>query len=209
MKRINMLYMLSREETAALDTRAGLVRLPSVIEVLCDALPLENVVVVMQQNAVKNRMTALPDDERGCVLLTAALPNGGSLCSALLAADLIDSERALLVRQEHAPAFVMSPVAIRRLLDGGADCSFCMTDQPLASGLPFVKTYRGGVTMLSEDAILDRSAAGLFAFRNGSDFVRAAKDCIIKGKGEGERYCLCDAVNEMILSGKTVRGVED
>lgn len=130
----------------------------------------------------------------------------GAGCTALLAIDHIDNDDELVIA--NITDFVDADWAeiVAAFRDSGADAGTVVFDS-LHPRYSFVRLDDdGNIVEAAEKRPISRNAtAGLYWFRRGADFVRAAKAMIRKDAHFGGKFFIAPTLNELILEQKLVR----
>ncbi|HEX2654701.1 MAG TPA: glycosyltransferase family 2 protein [Xanthobacteraceae bacterium] len=132
-------------------------------------------------------------------------PTQGAICSCLMAIDHIDPDEELLIANGDQVLLANLNEAIndlrRREYDAGV-----VTFQSTHPRFSYVRADdEGHIVETAEKRVISRLAiAGLYYFRRGSDFIEGAKRVLLNNNPVHEAFFISQALNEMILSGKTV-----
>lgn len=129
----------------------------------------------------------------------------GAACTALLARNNINNDDPLiiancdqLVDQERMDAF-HSFIAGSNV--DGAIMTFPATEEKWS----YAKSLGGYVTEVAEKRVIsDDATVGIYYFRRGSDFVRAAEQMIARNVRHNNEFYLCPVYNELIADGGKV-----
>lgn len=131
----------------------------------------------------------------------------GTLCTLLLARKEFDNEQPLLVaNSDQLVDFDVSSFvedSIRRALDG----SILVFREPSRDKKwSYAKLNAEGlVDQVAEKlAISDLATVGIYLFKNGSDFVRAAIDMIARNERVNGEFYTCPVYNYMIRQGARI-----
>lgn len=163
-------------------------------------------VFVCRQEHVQNY--ALADVLRlvapGCHIVTMRQPTAGALCSVLLGMEYLAHEDELLI----ANADQVVDASIDEFLNAaraddldGSIITFPNT-HPRWS---YVRIEDGQVVAVAEKQPISRDAtAGLYYFRRGVDFVRAAERMLFKNASRGGEFFVAPVYNELVLAGRRV-----
>lgn len=128
----------------------------------------------------------------------------GAACTVLAAADLIDNEDALMIANSD------------QYIDYPIDDYLIRIDQERLDGLimtmkaddpkwSFVEMHNGLVTRVVEkEVISDEATVGIYNFRQGRDFVAAAKDMISRNLRTNNEFYVAPAYNQLIKAGARV-----
>jgi bifunctional N-acetylglucosamine-1-phosphate-uridyltransferase/glucosamine-1-phosphate-acetyltransferase GlmU-like protein len=143
-------------------------------------------------------------DERVSVLGLMGRTNGAT-CTALLAIDEIDLEQELLVLASDEYVETEYADHIRDFRDSGADAG-TLTFNSWHPRYSYVVVRNHEVFGAAEkDPISDTATAGFYWFRRGSLFVEAAMSQILKHDDVNGVYFVCPVLNQVILTGGSVR----
>lgn len=137
-------------------------------------------------------------------ILRLAGPTGGALCTSLMAIESINDENELLIsNNDHKCDFDMNGI-LEHFRAKQADCGVVCFDS-VHPRWSYVRMEGERVVEAAEKRPISRLAiAGLYYFRRGKDFIRAAESALLKQSDYEGRYYLSEAINEMILLNKTV-----
>lgn len=129
----------------------------------------------------------------------------GAACSALMAIDFIDNNDALMISNgDHIFDCDLNSVVSEfesRCVDAGTICFDSV--HPKWSFVRLDKNNK--IIETAEKRPLSRNAiAGLYYFRRGSDFVRAAMKTIEKDASVNGRFYVAPTLNELVLEGKNL-----
>ena len=139
----------------------------------------------------------------GCVVVSVDSVTDGAACTVLLAREWIDSEDPLMIA--NSDQWVDYPVDAYLEAMGDAD-GLIMTfwnDHPKWS---YAKLSPDGrvAEVVEKVVVSDQATVGVYNFRRGSDFVRAADEMIARGlKVNGEFY-VAPTYNLLIGAGKEI-----
>ncbi|WFR99106.1 glycosyltransferase family 2 protein [Rhizobium tumorigenes] len=131
----------------------------------------------------------------------------GTACTVLLARSSFDNDRPLLIANSDqwvdfdCSAFIED--CLQRKLDGSI---LVFRDAQMDPKWSFAKVDdRGLVTEVAEKKpISDLATVGIYLFRRGSDFVRAAVDMIACNDRVNNEFYTCPAYNYMIRNGARI-----
>ncbi|MET0746741.1 MAG: glycosyltransferase family 2 protein [Rhizobium sp.] len=131
----------------------------------------------------------------------------GTACTVLLARSSFDNDRPLLIANSDqwvdfdCKAFVDD--CLERKLDGSI---LVFRDAEMDPKWSFARTdERGLVTEVAEKKpISDLATVGIYLFRRGSDFVRAAVDMIACNDRVNNEFYTCPVYNYMIRNGARI-----
>jgi len=132
----------------------------------------------------------------------------GAACSALMAIDYIDNDGPLLIsNSDHVLEWDLDAILDRfdsRKVDAGVVCF-----EAVHPKWSYVRLDEAGkIVETAEKRPLSRYAiAGLYYFRRGADFVRAARCSIEKDASVNGLYYIAPVMNELILEGANLESV--
>ncbi len=131
----------------------------------------------------------------------------GAACTVLLAERLIDNYDPLLIINGDQ---IIEGLDIDKFLDFAKDYHGCIMTFDVAPDEPPKWSYvaRDDVDMVyrvaEKDPISREATCGLYWFRHGRDFLRAAHAMITKNVRTNGEFYLCPTFNEMIADGMAV-----
>ncbi len=140
-----------------------------------------------------------------CEIVELAKPTAGAACTALMAAELIDSDTPLLIsNSDHVIESDLNEAFKRfasRRADAGVVCF-----EAVHPKWSYVRTSEDGTVLeAAEKRPLSRNAiAGLYYFAKGKDFVSATTAMIRKDAHYQGAFYIAPALNELILEQKRV-----
>lgn len=129
----------------------------------------------------------------------------GAACSALMAIDSIDNNDALMISNgDHIFDCDLNAV-IAKFDSKGVDAGTACFDS-VHPKWSFVRLDKNNkIIETAEKRPLSRNAiAGLYYFKHGSDFVRAAMKTIEKDASVNGRFYVAPTLNELVLEGKNL-----
>ena len=139
----------------------------------------------------------------GASVIPVAEVTEGAACTVLLARDLIDTRDALMIA--NCDQYIDADINTYLAAQGDAD-GLIMTmwaDDPKWS---FVRRDSAGrVVQVVEKAVVSNEATvGIYNFRHGSDFVRAADAMIAAGDRVNGEFYVAPAYDRMIAKGARI-----
>lgn len=129
----------------------------------------------------------------------------GAACSALMAIDFIDNDDSLMISNgDHIFDYDLNRV-ITEFDSGEVDAGTVCFDS-VHPKWSFVRLDENNkIIETAEKRPLSRNAiAGLYYFRHGSDFVRAAMKTIEKDASVNGNFYVAPTLNELVLEGKNL-----
>ncbi|MBB3965072.1 glycosyltransferase family 2 protein [Rhizobium metallidurans] len=173
----------------------------------CAKIPGHRIIVAMQKKDLAryhlDEVVRLLSPEAAVVSVEDKTE--GAACTALLAAGYIDNDQPLLIL--NGDEFLTVPFDgviqnfVERELDGGT-----MTFKSVHPRYSFVRLDDQNMVVEAAEKhpISDNATAGFYYFRQGRDFVRAAKNAIRKDARHNNMFYVCPVYNEMVLEGKKI-----
>lgn len=143
-------------------------------------------------------------NDRG-IVIQLEKETAGAACSALMAIDHIDNDDALIISNgDHIFDYDLNRVISTfesRKIDAGTVCFDSV--HPKWSFVRLDESKK--IIETAEKRPLSRNAiAGLYYFRRGSDFIRAAMRTIEKDASVNGRFYVAPTINELVLEGKNL-----
>ena len=132
-------------------------------------------------------------------------PTQGALCSVLNAVDYINSDEELIIANAdqviEADIDEFIEFARKSKMDG-----VIMTFNSHHPRWSYARVDReGNVLEVAEKKVIsDQATVGIYYFKKGSDFVKAAFSMIEKNIRFNNDFYVCPVFNEMILEGKSI-----
>lgn len=128
----------------------------------------------------------------------------GALCTCLMAVDYINDETPLIIANSDQ----IIDVDYRAVLDyfdsQNADAGI-ITFPSIHPRWSYAKKCGKEVVEVAEKRPLSKNAiAGFYYYRYGTDFVKGAKNALLKQNHLNGRYYISATMNEMILNGKKI-----
>lgn len=139
------------------------------------------------------------------VMISVPALTGGAACTSLLAIEHIDNGEPLLIANGDVVVDADLPAIIsdfqRRELDGGI-----IVFRSAHPRWSHVRCDRDGyvVEAAEKRPISDLATVGLYYFREGRQFVRAAQESIRKDAHVNNAFFVCPCYNELVLDQKRV-----
>lgn len=132
-------------------------------------------------------------------------PTQGAACTVLMAIKYINNDQELLIANAD------------QIIDGGIDNfiaqarskggdGFILTFKSSHPKWSYARTTEGDrvVEVAEKRLISDNATAGLYYYRQGSDFVKAAQNMIAKDIRHNNEFFVCPVYNELILEDKKI-----
>jgi NDP-sugar pyrophosphorylase family protein len=140
----------------------------------------------------------------GCHIVTMGKPTKGALCSVLLGMEHLNHDDELLIA--NADQIVDYPIdrflsTAREQRWDGAIMTFPNTHPKWS----YARVEDDLVVAIAEKQPISRNATvGLYYFRRGTDFVRAAERMIYKNASVSGEFYVAPVYNELVLAGQRV-----
>ncbi len=130
----------------------------------------------------------------GCVIIPVAKGTRGEACTVMLARKMIDSDEPLLIAVGEA----MAHAGIDRCL---AEVERRQVDGAVMTAISQGADQRRRITDLVDES---RASGGLYYFRRGTDFVRAAAEMIRQNLHVNNEFHIAPACRQMQDWGQTM-----
>ena len=128
----------------------------------------------------------------------------GAACTALLASQYINNNDELLIlnANDYLQIDLKKPILDFREQDFDAGT---LTFDSIHPRYSYVRLKDGFVIEAAEKRPISRHAtAGFYWFKQGMDFVKAAKNMIYKGSSVNDIFFICPVFNELILNQRKI-----
>ena len=122
-------------------------------------------------------------------------PLNGAVLSCLLASDLIVNEPLLIMDCDMSVS-----LDYRRLVQDNPDIGVLT----FTSKSPNYSYVSDNGIVIEKEVVSSNAVAGSFYWRNGSDFVKYAKEAVNKNKTLNNEFYVSSAINEAVLDGLAV-----
>jgi len=138
-----------------------------------------------------------------CIQLYA--PTQGAACSVLTAIDFINNDSELIIANADQVIDVNIDKFIKFARSSKAD-GVIMTFNSLHPRWSFARVGRkNSVLEVAEKKVIsDKATVGIYYYKKGSDFVKAALSMITKNIRFNGDFYVCPVFNEFILEGKKI-----
>jgi NDP-sugar pyrophosphorylase family protein len=129
----------------------------------------------------------------------------GAAPTVLLATSFINNEEELIIANSDQYVEEKIDDFVARAREGGKD-GLIMTFPASHPKWSYARTdSEGKVLETAEKKVISKNATvGVYYFRKGSDFVRAAQAMIHKDIKHNDQFYVCPSFNELILEGKNI-----
>ena len=141
-----------------------------------------------------------------CDIITVDGVTEGAACTTLLAKELIDNNRPLLIANSDQFVEWNSNECLYAFNADGIDAGI-VTFNATHPKWSFVKLDENGfVSAVAEkNPISNIATVGIYYWRNGSDYVKYAEQMIKKNIRTNNEFYVCPVFNEAILDNKKIR----
>ncbi len=177
------------------------------IQVVCDDLACDldqQFIFVIRQSdeqqfALREVLELIKPD---CEIVVVDADTGGAACTALLAVEHIDNDTPLVIANADQHIGGEFRRFINHALNTDVDGSMIVFES-IHPKWSFVRCDADGYAVeVAEKRPISRNAtAGVYYFKEGSEFVDACKNMIRKDAQVMGQYFICPCYNEMILKG--------
>ena len=131
-------------------------------------------------------------------------PTAGALCSVLLGMEHLKHEDELLIANADQVIDIGIDTFLSAARAGDGD-GCIMTFPNTHPRWSYVRTEDRHVVAVAEKQPISRNAtAGLYYFRRGSDFVRAAERTLLKNGSHNGEFFVALVYNELVLMGRSI-----
>jgi NDP-sugar pyrophosphorylase family protein len=128
----------------------------------------------------------------------------GALCTCLMAVEYINDDTALIIANSDQIIDVDYRAVIRHFDEENDDAGI-ITFPNIHPRWSYARKNGNEIIEVAEKRPISKNAiAGFYYFKRGCDFVKAAKQALIKQNNYDGRYYISAAINEVILMGKKV-----
>jgi NDP-sugar pyrophosphorylase family protein len=140
----------------------------------------------------------------GCAVVPMSKPTAGALCSVLLGIEHLAADDELVIA--NADQWIDVPIdrflaaARRERWDGGL-----ITFPNTHPRWSYARLEGDRVVAVAEKQPISRNATvGIYYFRRGGDFLRAAERMLLKNASVGGEFYVAPVFNELVLDGAVV-----
>lgn len=139
----------------------------------------------------------------GCIIVQAEHITEGAACTVLLSEQYIDGENALMIA--NSDQYVNIDINYYLAMGGRSD-GFIMTMTASDPKWSFIQYDGSGVVVQvkEKEVISSEATVGIYNFKHGKDFVRAAHNMIDKNIRVNHEFYVAPVYNELILEGKKI-----
>jgi dTDP-glucose pyrophosphorylase len=177
------------------------------IELVLDnvGLPGARKILLLRREHIAAEAALVADMEgRGCRIVPVEKVTEGTACTILLSRPLIDDERPLLIANSDQIADFSCHDFVQDCIDRDLDGSILVfKDGARNPKWSFARLDENGhvAEVAEKRPISDLATVGIYLFRRGSDFVRAAVDMMAHNDRVNGEFYTCPAYNYAIANG--------
>ena len=143
----------------------------------------------------------LEDIAPGCIVVEIPHVTEGAACTVLLAAEYIDNDDPLMIvnSDQYVRYSIDEYLAAQTPEDDGLIMTMIAGDTKWS----FVRLGPGGEVLgvVEKQVVSNEATVGIYNFRRGSDFVRAARSMIEKNLRVNNEFYVAPVYNELIAAG--------
>lgn len=131
---------------------------------------------------------------------------GGAACTVLMATQQINNDDELIIANSDQYIAEDINAFVREARESDCD-GMIMTFKASHPKWSYARTdAEGNVTEVAEKRVISENATvGIYYFKRGSDFVRAAQSMIQKNIRHNGEFYVCPVFNELLLERKVIR----
>ncbi len=148
----------------------------------------------------------LEEKAPGCQIIETEQVTEGAACTVLLAKKIINCKDQLMIANcdQYVDVDINKYLAI---LDDQSVDGLIMTMKACDDKWSFIKlNEKNEITVIVEKKVVsDEATVGIYNYRRGSDFVRAAEKMIAKNLRVNNEFYIAPVYNEMISDGSTIK----
>lgn len=142
----------------------------------------------------------------GCAIVPVDTVTEGAACTVLLAEALIDNDDPLMIA--NTDQYVVVDLDRYLAASDGAGCGgLIMTFAASDPKWSYVRKDAAGriVEVVEKQVVSSEATVGIYNFRRGGDFVRAAKSMIARDLRVNGEFYVAPAYNQLIREGADIR----
>lgn len=141
-----------------------------------------------------------------CKIITVDEVTEGAACTTLLAEYLIDNDNPLIIANSDQFMEWNSGEFYHSVNSDNVDGSVLIFDN-VHPKWSYVKTneYGNVIEVAEKRVISDKATCGVYYYKNGSDYVKYAKQMIKKNIRHNNEFYVCPVFNEFIADGKVIK----
>jgi NDP-sugar pyrophosphorylase family protein len=165
-------------------------------------------IFICQAEHLKNYplRTLLIEKAPGCKIIAVSEVTEGAACTVLLVKELIDNHDQLMIA--NCDQYIQMDIdKYLAVLESEKADGLIMTMKAYDDKWSFVKfNMKKDITLvLEKEVISDEATVGIYNFKHGSDFVKAAELMISLGLRVNNEFYVAPVYNQMIKCGKKIR----
>jgi dTDP-glucose pyrophosphorylase len=156
--------------------------------------PKDNIYLLVLQKHLEHFTFNLPSN---VAIIPVKSKTEGALCTVLLARDFIDNENGLLIANSDQLVKYNKSEWQKSLEDNGGVIMSFTDDNPKWS-FAEVDEDNNVIRVAEKDPISNHATAGIYYFKSGSDFVKAADEILQENIRLNNEFYLCPVYNKYI-----------
>ena len=140
----------------------------------------------------------------GCVVVEIPYVTEGAACTVLLAEEHIDNDEPLMI--VNSDQYIRYSIEDYLAMQQGAADGLIMTMEADDPKWSFVRLGPAGEVLgvVEKQVVSNEATVGIYNFRHGKDFVRAARRMIEKDLRVNNEFYVAPVYNELIEEGKQI-----
>lgn len=140
----------------------------------------------------------------GCVVVPVRAVTEGAACTVLLAREYIDNDDSLMIANSDQWVDVGIDGYLRSMDDGADGLIMTMwADHPKWSYIRLDERGRT-IEVVEKEVVSNEATVGIYNFRRGADFVRAADRMIAKDLRVNGEFYVAPVYNQLIAEGQRI-----
>jgi dTDP-glucose pyrophosphorylase len=154
----------------------------------------------LRDHDLTNKLSALAP---GCVIVPVRAVTEGAACTVLLAREYIDNDHALMIANSDQWVDVGIDGYLRSMGDADGLIMTMWADHPKWS---YIRLDEHGRTIevVEKQVVSNEATVGIYNFRHGEDFVRAADSMIAQDLRVNGEFYVAPVYNQLIAEGKRI-----
>jgi dTDP-glucose pyrophosphorylase len=149
--------------------------------------------------------TLLESVAPGCEIIEVSQVTEGAACTVLLAKRLINNQDPLMIANCDQYVDVDINDYLQRMEKSSAD-GLIMTMNAHDTKWSYIKlnAHNEIIKVVEKEVVSDEATVGIYNYKHGSDFVRAAEKMIQMNLRVNNEFYVAPAYNEMLAEGKKI-----
>lgn len=179
------------------------------VEHVVDSVGIEGnwIFIVQKVHRIQYNLDALLEKIRpGCIVIdTGAGPTDGAACSVLLAKNYIDNDSPLIIINSDN-IIKWNILDFKKFITNGEADGLILTFEDSDPKWSFAKINDLGfvIEVAEKNPISTHATAGMYIWKKGKDFVRAAEQMIYKNIRVNNEFYVAPIYNENIAMGQKI-----